>query len=46
MNVLLTGEREKQQNIPVNTCPCSLSTTGSMPKKGNVAEPGFVGVAP
>ena len=33
--------------LPSISVPFSgSSTTGSMPKKGKVAEPGFVGVAP
>ena len=32
--------------FPSISCPASVNKTGSMPKNGNVAEPGFAGVAP
>ena len=35
-----------ETSFPSISCPSSESRTGSIPKNGNVAEPGFVGVAP
>ena len=33
-------------SLPSISCPSSVNNTGSIPKNGNVAEPGLVGVAP
>ena len=48
--VMPAGEREGSSSHPEHSPSCSLpsspSTAGSQPKKGSVADPGFMGVAP